>query len=98
MNLARIASRNPKLSVCAEGYSTYRNIGAKADLYSNPQTKAAMHFFDAEGDATWIIFNSLTGVQVYSDTLCCLSQLLACVTTLADLKRLHDAAKSICSR
>ncbi len=50
---------------CAESDTTYKNTGAIADLYSDTKTKGAMHFFDAAGEATWIIVNPSTGAQVH---------------------------------
>ena len=49
---------------CAELNSSYKNTGAKADLYTSDGTKGAMHFFDAAGEATWVIIDPSTGVQV----------------------------------
>lgn len=50
---------------CAESNTSYKNTGAKADLYTTDKTKGAMHFFDAAGEATWVIIDPSTGAQVH---------------------------------
>ena len=51
----------------AESNSTYKNTGAVADLYTSDRAKGARHFFDAAGEATWVIFDPSTGAQVPPD-------------------------------
>ena len=50
----------------AESSTTYMDTGARADLYNSDKVKGAMHFFDAAGEATWVIINPSTGAQVPS--------------------------------
>ena len=51
----------------AESSDTYKNVGAKADLYFSNMTKGAMHFFDEAGEATWVIMDPMNGAQVNID-------------------------------
>ena len=50
--------------------TTYKNTGAKADLYTNPQTTRVMHFFDAADEATWIVVHPTTLAQVCKSAPC----------------------------